>query len=165
MKKRILVIDTGYLDEFYKIDKYSTEQGYNEVKKRFSEAIEKNDPLYVPISVIFELTNHIAHLKNSEQRKQIAKKLASHVENSIKKRTPFRIVPSKDFATVEILAKTLVEFSEKYVSKGIGLTDASVLLEAKKLRKKYPNDYCIYIWTRDSALKRLEPDTEANKFV
>jgi len=165
MKKRILVVDTGYLDEFYKVDKYSTEQGHQEVKKRFSDAIQERENLYVPISVIFELTNHIAHLKNSEQRKSIAKKLASHVKSSVKARTPFNIVPSEDFASVEILAKTLVEFAEKYVSEGIGLTDSSVLLEAKRLRKKYPKDYCIYIWTRDSALKRLEPDTEENAFV
>lgn len=167
MKKRILVIDTGYLDEFYNVGKYSKkEKDRQEVKKRFLNAIEKKEPLYVPISVIFELTNHIAHLENPEQRKNIARKLAVHVESSVKKRTPFSIVPSEDFISVEILAKTLVEFSEKYVQKGIGLTDSSVLLEANRLRKKYPKDYCIYIWTRDSALKRLEPDyPEENAFI
>ncbi len=166
MKKRILVIDTGYLDEFYHVGKYSKkEQDREEIKKRFSDAIEKKEPLYVPISVIFELTNHIAHLKDSEKRKDIAKKLASQVESSVKKRTPFNIVPSKDFASVEILVKTLVEFSEKYVQKGIGLTDAAVLLEAERLRKIYPKDYCIYIWTRDSALKKLEPNFEENAFI
>lgn len=165
LKRRIFVIDTGYLDEFYKVGKYSTEQGHQEVKKRFKEALEKSENLYVPITVIFELANHVAHLKNSEQRKNIAKTLAYHVETSVSKTTPFNIVPSEDFSSVEILAKTLVQFSEKYVLQGIGLTDSSVLLEAKRLREKYPPHYDVHIWTRDTALKKLEPDTEQNPFV
>ena len=163
--KRILVLDTGYLDEFYKVDKYSNEIGYKEVKKRFSTAIKNNDSLYLPVSVIFELSNHIAHIKNSNQRKLLAQKLADNVETSVRLSSPFHIVPSEDFASAEKLVTTLLKFSENYALKGIGLTDTTVLLEAQRLRQRYPKDYCIHIWTRDSALKRLEPDPEQEAFI
>lgn len=168
MIKRVLVIDTGYLFDLYRVKQNSDENDHLEITKRFEQAKNQSDILCVPVTVIFELANHIAHIRDDNRRKNLAEKLAQHIGTSVTKGKPYTIVPCADFSSVEILAKNLVEFSKKYALQGLGLTDTSVFLEAKRLRRKYPtNDYLVHIWTRDGKLKLCERelDTEPNPFV
>lgn len=167
MIKRVLVIDTSYLDELYQVDGYSESRDYPEIKKRFQNA--RTDILCIPVTVIFELTNHIAHIKdNDTRRRELAGQLAKHIDSSIKTKRPYTITPCEDFSSLDELSKNLFEFSNNYAQKSLGLTDTSVFLEAKRQRKKYPkNDYLVHIWTRDKKLKLCERelDTEQNPFV
>lgn len=167
MKKPVYVVDTSYLVEYYKVDGHYKEDSHKEIWQRFNVAISNKNTLYIPVPVIFELANHIAHIKNGIYRQKLAEQFVFDIQNSLTKDSPFNLVPCKDFESIEELAKNLVEFSNHYAKQGLGLTDTAVYLQAEQLAESYKRlkNYRIHIWTRDTALKALEPDTEPNPFV
>lgn len=161
MTKRYYVVDTGYLLELFKVDGHSNDSTHQAIDEKFKQAAHQGFQFYVPVSVLFELANHIAHINNGYRRKQLAERLAKTVESCVKDKMPWIITPCKELAAIEQLAETLLKFSNLYSIQGLGLTDTSVLLEAEKLSKKYRQyGYKVHIWTTDNALKALAPDAE-----
>ena len=159
-----IVVDTSYLVELFEIPKKSNEAAVKEVKARFAQAIKAGSFLYVSTSALFELANHIAHVNDGYVRKKLAEKLKTAVENSKNKQNPWIIEPCEELADIELLVNALVQFSDQYAAQGLGLTDTSLVLIAKNLKKQYKSDN-VYIWTTDQDLKAREPDTEPNPFV
>jgi predicted nucleic acid-binding protein len=166
VKKPVYVVDTSYLVEFYKVGRHWKEINHQEVKKRFNEAIRNKCRLYVPVPVIFEIANHIAHVKDDNQRKQLVERFNKDIQDSFKFDSPFNLVPGKDFESVELLVNNIIQFAEQYAKLGLSLTDASVYLQAKQLKQDYKKlkNHAIHIWTLDGGLKRKEPDQEENPF-
>jgi predicted nucleic acid-binding protein len=167
MSKCNYVIDTSYLDEYYQIDKYSKKQNYPEIKKLFKEAARNESRLYVPVPVIFEIANHIAHVRGS-QRYELVERFRKDIEKSCSVHSsPFIIVPCKEFESIQLLINNLIQFSRKYVQQGLGLTDTAVYLQAKQLSEDKKNVFNlpVHIWTKDRSLKALEPDREENPFM
>lgn len=167
MKKPVYVVDTSYLVEYYKVDGHYKENSHQQIWQRFDLAIKNQNTLYIPVPIIFELANHIAHIKDGNNRQQLAERFVSDIQNSLTKDSPFNLVPCQDFQSIEELAKNLVEFSNCYAKQGLGLTDTAVYLQAEQLFHSYKRlkNYSVHIWTRDKALKALEPDSEQNPFV
>ncbi len=167
MSRPIYVVDTSYLAEFYKVGKHCKPENHKEVQKRFNEAIKNKYRLYLPVPVIFEVANHIAHVNDGKLRRQLAQRFNQDIQKSFKTDSPFILVPCEDFKSIECLAKNLIEFAENYASEKIGLTDTSIYLQAKQLYQDYKKfkNYRIHIWTLDTALKAKEPDSEPNQFV
>lgn len=170
---RYYVIDTSYLLELYRVDHCSEEEAHERVKAKFSEAIDARDRLYVPVPVLYELANHIADIKDSNNRKRLAKQLSQHVQTALEESTPWAITHLTDEADVTVLMDALRKhaehFAEIFALEKLGLTDTAVVLEAERLRKRYKSDnlrkYQIHIWTRHQAIKVKEPDSEMNPFV
>lgn len=167
MSKPIYVVDTSYLAEFYKVGKHCKPENYREVKKRFDEAIKNKDRLFLPVPVIFEVANHIAHVKDGGRRRELAQHFNQDIQKSFTKDSPFILVPCEGFKSIARLADNLIEFAERYASEGIGLTDTSIYLQAEQLYQDYKKfkNYRIHIWTLDTALKAKEPDSEKNPFA
>ncbi|ETR70482.1 MAG: hypothetical protein OMM_03210 [Candidatus Magnetoglobus multicellularis str. Araruama] len=169
MSKCNYVIDTSYLDEYYQIDKYSKKQNFPEIKRLFEEAARNESRSYVPIPVIFEIANHIEHVRNNRCY-ELADRFNDDIQKSCDKDSPFIIVPCKEFESKRLIAENMNLFSNNYIKKGLGLTDTAVYLQAKKIsetnkkfRKIYP--FPVHIWTMDRRLKKLEPDPEKNPFM
>ena len=48
----------------------------------------------------------------------------------------------------------------------IGLVDAAIIYEAKRLKEKYKKSISkVHIWTKDTILKPHEPDEEPDPFI
>ena len=166
MINHFYVVDTGYLVELFKVDGHYNDASHEIIAEKFKVVAEQqNTRVYVPISVLFELANHIAHVNNGDCRIKLATKLSVIVKECVEDENPWIIEPCEEFGSVEQLSETLLKFSTKYSAQGLGLTDTSVLLIAQALNQKYKEGYQIHIWTCDHALKALEPDTEKNAFV
>jgi len=167
MKQCIYVIDTSYLDEYYQIDGYCDKKNISEIKKRFEKAEKNKSRLYVPVPVIFEIANHIAHGRGS-QCYELAETFRKDIETSCSDHSsPFIIVPCKEFESMQLLIKNLIQFSKKYVKQGLGLTDTAVYQQAKQLSERNNNllNLPVHIWTKDRCLKAFEPDREENPFM
>jgi predicted nucleic acid-binding protein len=164
VKKPVYVVDTSYLVEYYKVGKHTKEANHQEVKKRIDDAINKYR-LYVPVPVVFEIANHIAHVKDDSRRKQLAERFNKDIQNSLQNDLPFIIVPN-DIESAKLFVNNLIQYAEQYANQGLGLTDTSVYLQAKQLKQDYKKFkiYAIHIWTLDGGLKREEPDHEENPF-
>jgi hypothetical protein len=160
MSKFIYVVDTGYLDEFYKVDGYYDELAHKEIWLKINSAIKNKDRIYIPVPVIFELANHIAHIKNTNNRDKLANQFVNDIKNSLVKDSPFVLVPCQDFQSIENLIINLTQFAEKYSKQGIGLTDTAVYLQAKLLYTKYKSlkNYSVYILTKDKSLASRKLD-------
>lgn len=166
MIKRFYVVDTGYLVELFKVDGHYNDESHRTIAQKFKAVDEiESDRIYVPVSVLFELANHIAHVNNGGRRIKLASKLAMIVKECVENENPWIIEPCEELKSVQNLYETLLKFSYEYSVQGLGLTDTSVLLIAEELRKKYAPSYFIHIWTTDQALKAREPNTEQNPFV
>ncbi len=161
MIKRFYVVDTGYLVELFKVDGHYNQDSHQIISQKFNAVDEiESNRIYVPISVLFELANHIAHVNNGGRRIKLANKLATIVKECVENENPWIIEPCEELKSVQNLYETLLKFSNEYSAQGLGLTDTSVLLIAEELRKKYDKSYLIHIWTTDQALKAREPDKE-----
>lgn len=169
---RIYVVDTSYLLELYRVDGCSQDDAHANVLKKFLDNIDTGQ-FFVPISVLFELANHIADIHDAQRRRSLAAKLRADIESSVSEQTPWVVTHATDAQSLEDLLSALNEsvarFAEEFSAQKLGLTDTTVILEAERLRKKYVNDslkhYQIHIWTRHLELKAREPDTEPSQFV
>jgi len=155
----ILVIDTSYLLELFQVPGHSSLKTTPRIRSQFERAIRAGWRLFVPLPVVFELANHIAGVRDGGRRKALAAALNEAVESSAKTASPWIIIPA-DHPLNELVALCDV-FASTYAREAIGLTDACILEEAKRLRKKYPpSTHKVHIWTLDASLKAREPDEE-----
>ncbi|MBT9096349.1 PIN domain-containing protein [Methylovulum psychrotolerans] len=163
----VYVVDTSYLLEYYKVGRHYREDAHREIWQRFSTAVTNRNRLYIPVPVIFELANHIAHVNDGGQRQKLAVQFVNDVQNSLSNGSPFQVVPCQDFQSIEDLLGNLQQFAAEYAGQGLGLTDTSVYLQAQQLYRDYQKfkKFTVHIWTRDKALKAREPDKEEYPFV
>lgn len=170
---REYVVDTGYLVEIFRVDKLYTEESYQRIKAKFSEAIERGDRLYVPLPVLFEVANHIAGVANGTRRRELVNKFLADVSSSVKDTQPWTITPPGDPQSIEelmgALGYSVNRFADEFSEQRIGLTDTIVIMEAERLKLAHSSSklkqYLVHIWTRDEGVKAREPDTEPNPFV
>jgi hypothetical protein len=152
------VVDTGYWVELFQIPKQSSKEKYKQVKAKFAQAFEQKASLYWPLPCVYELANHIAHVRDGNLRKQLADKLYRTIFD-VEKNPSIVVTPA---CAVDELKIFLEKFSNTYVSEGFGLADAAVIDEAKRLKNKNNR---VHIWTLESTIKAREPDTESSPFV
>jgi hypothetical protein len=163
MSTRVLVIDTSYLLELFKVPRFSTEKSVLEIRKRHKEAINEGCRLYVPVPCIFELADHIADVKEGSLRKKIAQNFLETLNSSITEYIPWIITPVEVLNRLPGLCSIFVS---QYAPESIGLTDTTIIDEANRLRSKYSGlGYQVHIWTKDSSLKAREPDRENNAYL
>ena len=168
MSVTALVVDTSYLLELLKVpDRFEPTVSAG-VKQRFSAAIAADHRLYVPFAVVFELANHIALVRDGSARKRLADKLATTVRSCIENDTPWIITPASENILYDLseLLRLCDVYAQELAVQGIGLSDTSIIEEARRLKRKYnhPTDR-VHIWTRDRKLKSHEPDTESEPLV
>jgi hypothetical protein len=167
-----VVVDTSYLAELYRLPGMFEEVAHAAIVEKFRTHIEKSGRIYVPVSVIFEVANHIADISDGAVRRDLAIRLRGAVETSLETQAPWIIVPTVSreilWDLTEALLGLCVTFADEYAVQGIGLTDASIIDYAKTLMGTRGNRIPrppIHIWTRDAALKAREPDSEDQAFV
>lgn len=169
---RIVVIDTSYLLEIFRVDGFCDESDSKIIIKKFDEALDAGHyDFYVPVPVLFEFADHIADVKNHTNRRNLARKLHEVIHSCLEGGRPWTLTPPGASKSIEELLNALLfmmrEFSNNFSTQKLGLTDTVVALEAKRLREKYndKNRYAVHIWTRHTALKSHEPDAEPDPFV
>ena len=168
MSTTALVIDTSYLLELLKVPGHFDPVFSDEVKQRFSQSVTAGHRLYVPFAIVFELANHIALVRDGGSRKRLADKLAATVRTCIENATPWIITPASEDILYDLseLLRLCDVYAQELAIQGIGLSDTSIIEEARRLKRKYnqPEDR-VHIWTRDQALKSHEPDAEPEPLV
>lgn len=168
MSVTALVIDTSYLLELYHVPDLSDPAFARRVKQRFGEAVKAGHRLYVPFPVVFEVANHIAHVRDGGARKKLADLLADTVRSSVEEATPWIITPAAEDILYDLseLLRLCDVYAQELAIQGIGLSDTAIIEEARRLKQKYnqPADR-VHIWTRDQQMKPHEPDAEPDPLV
>lgn len=162
-----IVVDTSYLVELFEVPGHFNESFAKEIKTRFKNATTQGNKLYIPIPVLFELANHIAHVADGNKRRELVTRFSETVMRGIDPEITFiNIISCTAFAVASELSdnleKFVQDFAEQFSQQGLGFTDSAIVLEAKSLKTKHNQ---VHIWTTDEPLKPYEPDTESNPFV
>ena len=158
----ILVIDTSYLLELYRVPDYFDPAAHDAIKAKFAEAITAKSRLYVPFPAIFEVANHIVDGRDGTARKALAARFVGDIVRSFEKGTPYTVTPAID---EEKLKALLLVFAKEFAPQRVGLTDAAIVDAARRLKTEQRAPAKVYIWTKDRRLKANEPDPEPNPFV
>lgn len=162
-----IVVDTSYLVELFEVPGHFKESFAKEIKVRFKNATTQGNKLFIPIPVLFELANHIAHVIDGKKRRKLVTRFSETVKQGIDPETLFiNIITCSAFAVVSELSDNLEkfvrDFAEQFSQLGLGFTDSAIILEAQSLKTKHNK---VHIWTTDNPLKSYEPDTELDPFV
>ena len=85
------VIDTSWLLELYKVPGHYSESRSAEALAETDAVIEKGCMLWVTAPVIFELANHIVHVKEGGIRRRLSKRLHKDLKDSDAMEVPWTI--------------------------------------------------------------------------
>ena len=161
---RVYVIDTSYLLELFAVPGDSTEKDIDEIRSRIAAAAKSGARLYVTVPTIYELANHIADVSDGNARRSLAEQVRDTVRSSLDQGTPWTIIPSQQLDTFRNL---IVSFIDNHVIQGIGLSDSTLIDEARRLKDttyRGPG-WRVHIWTKDRKLKAYEPDKEPDAYL
>ena len=166
----VLVIDTSYLLELYRVPDFFDADCADEIKTRFFEAISRRSRLYVPFPVVFEVANHIVDVRDGTIRRRLAERFAADVRSSVESEAPWIIIPADKGDVMLGLAEFLDlchRYATEFAPQQVGLTDTSLIVEAARLkRERYAHaSQKVHIWTKDKRLKAHEPDTEPDPYL
>lgn len=163
----IIVVDTSYLLELFRVPGRSNQESHACIRGRIGEAIARRSRLYVPVPVLFELANFVAQVEDGRQRKELAELFSKTIRTSIEESIPFIVTPAGDREILQELGAILVlsdTFSKQFAQSQIGLTDVSIIDQARRLKQKY-HTFSVHIWTKDRGLKAYEPDEEKAPYL
>ena len=141
----VLVIDTSYLLELYRVPGYFNNRTHKAIKAKFATAIEQKSLRYVPFPVILDVANHIVDGRDDGPRKQLADLFVGHVLQSFDSAQPFVITPALDEASLKELLR---RFANEFASERVGLTDTTIIHEANRLEQKHGKSHDVHIWTK-----------------
>lgn len=130
------ILDASWLLELYQVPGDSKKARHKGVLLQ-AEAAARGRML-VTVPVLFEVANHIVHVRNGHHRRRLIKQYTEHLNTSLKNAIPWTVVrPSRD----DILLRTedLIELANRFVEAsgtGYSLADISIVDLARRLQKR-----------------------------
>ncbi len=161
----ILVVETSYLCELYRVPGFSDATFSSRVQRRWDRmASEQRASFYVPMGCLYQLCDHIADVPDGNQRRRLANQVVADVESSLERGSLWTILPSQG---LDELPGFLRAFSSDPGHLRLGLTNSGVLKIASDLGSRYgsSSSYRVHIWTRNPNLKAYEPDAESDPLI
>lgn len=168
-----IVCDTSYLLHLLNVDGRSEEAKRDRILRKFGDEAKLGSIFYVPVPVIFELSNFVSQVGIGSSRRRLASAVRDAVEGSLARSIPWTIAPFEGDDSmrdwVDVLRAAVSEFDEEFAIQQIGLTDIAVVRCALKLSDVVSHNPdprpLVHIWTCDSDLKAREPDTEVDAYL
>jgi len=104
-----------------------------------TDAVERNERLWVTIPVLFEVANHISHISQGYFRRELSRRFVKDIRGSFEREIPW-VVSSVDKDTL-LRAHDIVRLAEQFLQhKGphYSFTDISIidLAEQFRIRKR-----------------------------
>lgn len=155
------VIDTSWLVGLLGISDSPDAALRSRFSAELDRSIEEKGRRYVPIPVLFELSNHVSRIRSSEVRDRHARALRGWFDGASQS-PPWLFTFTSDGAAwrPEDLQECFDVFVEQQNRPSFGLVDAAVCHEARRLKQNKQWSRRVHIWTTDTDLKALEPDPE-----
>ena len=145
----IVIVDTSVLLNI--IDVPGRNQHKAEVLDRLAALIEGNDHLFIPMAAIVEVGNHIAHVDNGAQRRDVAARFVREVRSALADEAPWKPV---NFPSNQEVLNWLDAFPDAAM-RGVGMGDLSIQQEWASCYRKYAMSH-VWVWTLDGDLAGLD---------
>lgn len=133
--RKAFVLDTSWLLELYRVPGDSDPQRYGTVQAQ-AVAAALEGRLYATVPVLFEVANHIVHVRNGHHRRQLILKLRDAIRDSLRDEIPWTVVgPLRD--DILLRPQDLAKLSDRFAAEaavGYSLADISVIDLTRRLQ-------------------------------
>lgn len=114
-------IDTSVLVEL--LDVPNMNDRHAQAQEEYNKLVAKGDVFVLPIAVLVETGNHIAHISNGTLRYQVANRFSALVQKAIKSEDNWNTVPSIPMETLE----TIINQFPDQANNQTGFGDISII--------------------------------------
>ena len=133
----IAILDTSYLLELYQVPGCCKQSRFHTVRMQIDDIINAGGELFVTVPVLFEVANHITHVRDGRRRRTLSGKFRDDVKESIDGNGPWTIVATgKDILLrsediIRLADRFLQASGENYSFADISIIDLAVTLQGK----------------------------------
>jgi hypothetical protein len=142
----VAIVDTSVLCNVLNVPKLNNEREV--VMEELTILLQQGTHLLLPMAVVYETGNHIAHITNGRQRRGFATLFVGEVQKAIAGEAPWTVM---QVPTLEEVAQWLTHFPESAMQ-GAGMGDWSIIQEWEKSRRLFSNRR-VFIWSLDIHLQ------------
>ena len=89
---RVAILDTSWLLEFYRVPGYFEGSRTPQVRQQARELDKAEYKLFVTVPVLFEVANHITHVRDGHRRRALSKGLLENITSSFDENAPWTVV-------------------------------------------------------------------------
>ena len=143
-------IDTSVFVELLNIP--GMNELYTELKKEYELFYKNGDTFVLPVAVLVETGNHIAHIPDGALRRNIALKFVNLVEKAISTEDNWNVMPE---ISEDVLREILVNFPN-HASSEIGFGDVSIIEQFEDYWKNRQPIGEMRIWSLDNHLSAYQ---------
>ena len=109
----IAILDTSWLLELYRVPGYSKGSRLRRVRRKTRDVIDGRGELLVTVPVLFEVANHVTHVRDGRRRRLLNKRFRDDVKQSIDGFGPWTIVATgKD---VLLRSEDLIRLADRFL--------------------------------------------------
>ena len=91
------------------------------------------------VPVLFEVANHIVHVRSGDQRRKLIKRYRDDVVGSLAQEAPWTVIPTLREGDILLRTQDLVDLAKRFAntsSVGYSLADISIIDLAQGLQKR-----------------------------
>ncbi|MCY4182589.1 MAG: hypothetical protein OXF43_06845 [Gammaproteobacteria bacterium] len=153
---RVGILDTSWLLELYRVPGHFDDSRAQQIYSKTDELITRNCELLVTVPVLFEVSQHITHVKSGHRRRTLSKKFRDNIASSVAEDTPWTI-PTIDKGTL-LRAEDIIKLADRFVAsygQNYSFADISIIDLTEQFRQK---DRVVTILTFDKQLLAYSED-------
>ena len=133
----IAILDTSWLLELYRVPGYCNASRFPCVQRKTGDVIDARGELFVTVPVLFEVANHVTHVRDGSRRRLLNERFRGDVEQSIDEFSPWTIVAAgKD---VLLRSEDLIRLADRFLQssgENYSFADISIIDHAATLQGK-----------------------------
>ncbi|MCY4662691.1 MAG: hypothetical protein OXF93_23245 [Acidobacteria bacterium] len=123
------------------------DQDRNTVLNEFGGLVDDGASFVLPLGAVFETGNHIADIRDGQQRRRYATAFAEQVRQALRGEAPWTVAPWPDAAQ---LRRLLARFPDD-ATRGLGMVDLSIIEEWERACRRHRH-LRVRIWALDRHL-------------
>ena len=133
----VTVLDTSWLLELYQVPGESKPERHRRVLEQAERAAQGR--MMVTVPVLFEVANHLVHVRNGNQRRKLIERYREDVVDSLEQETPWTVVRALQHNGILLRTQDLVGLAGRFAnasSVGYSLADISIIDLTQSLHKR-----------------------------
>lgn len=110
----LVIVDTSWLLELYRVPGYSQETRTADVIQTTVESVNDGGELLVTVPVLFEVANHITHVRDGNSRRTLSAKFRDDIISSIDRDSPWTIVATGE--DILLRAEDVIRLADRFLN-------------------------------------------------
>lgn len=133
----IAILDTSWLLELYRVPGYCKGSRFPRVQRKTGDVIDARGELFVTVPVLFEVANHVTHVRDGRRRRLLNERFRDDVEQSINGPGPWTIIATGE--DVLLRSEDLIRLADRFLQssgENYSFADISIIDLAATLRER-----------------------------